>query len=83
MSQTTEIITENTGTGAEIHSSATASEQGTAPANAGVAAGSTFTPPTIYSETVGHIGSFEVRNTWIMSIISVVFFCVIAWRFFR
>lgn len=56
--------------------------EGAGTANSPAAAGS-FVPPTIYSETVAHIGSFEVRNSWIMSIISVVFFCVIAWRFFR
>lgn len=65
---------------------ATSSEQeqvhATLPETAEHAATSgTFVPPTIYSETVGHIGSFEVRNTWIMSIISVVFLVVIAWRF--
>lgn len=43
--------------------------------------GSTFTPPTIYSETIGHIGSFEVRNTLLMSWIAVLFLCVVAWRF--
>lgn len=42
-----------------------------------------FSPPTIYSETVGHIGSFEVRNTLLMSWISVLFLCVVAWRFSR
>lgn len=44
-------------------------------------AGSTFVPPTIYSETIGHIGSFEVRNTLLMSWIAVLFLCVVAWRF--
>lgn len=42
-----------------------------------------FFPPTIYSETVGHIGSFQVRNTLLMSWISVLFLCVVAWRFYK
>lgn len=46
-------------------------------------AGSSFAPPTIYSETVGHIGGFQIRNTLLMSWISVLFLCVVAWRFSR
>jgi F-type H+-transporting ATPase subunit a len=41
---------------------------------------STFAPPTIYSETIGHIGSFEIRNSLIMSWLTVLFFVFIAWK---
>ena len=65
-----------------------AQQTGTVPAEAAVesgaaeqASGSTFTPPTIFSETVGHVGSFEIRNTLLMSWIAVLFLCVVAWRF--
>lgn len=70
MSQQIEKI-QGTQTGAE-----------TAPAAADVET-STFFPPTIYSETVGHVGSFEIRNTLLMSWISVLFLCVVAWRFYK
>lgn len=61
-------------------------QTGTAPAGvesgaAERASGSTFTPPTIFSETIAHVGSFEIRNTLLMSWISVIFLCVIAWKF--
>jgi F-type H+-transporting ATPase subunit a len=46
-------------------------------------AGATFAPPTIYSETIAHVGSFEIRNTLIMSWISVIFLCIVAWKFIR
>lgn len=40
-----------------------------------------FVPPTIFSETITKVGSFEIRNTLIMSWISVLFLCVVAWKF--
>lgn len=41
----------------------------------------TFSPPTIYSETIGHVGSFEIRNTMLMSWVAMLFLFVVAWRF--
>ncbi|MFA5947999.1 MAG: F0F1 ATP synthase subunit A [Candidatus Gracilibacteria bacterium] len=38
----------------------------------------TFTPPTLASETIFHIGSFEVRNTLITSLMTLVLLIVIA-----
>ncbi len=72
MSQEVENI-QVTGTGAEAGAGT-----GNSPA-----AASSFLPPTIYSETVGHVGGFEIRNTLLMSWISVLFLCVVAWRFSR
>lgn len=37
-----------------------------------------FTPPTLASETIFHIGSFEVRNTLITSLMTLVLLIVIA-----
>jgi F-type H+-transporting ATPase subunit a len=37
-----------------------------------------FIPPTLGSETIFHIGSFDVRNTLITSLMTVAFFLVIA-----
>ncbi len=37
-----------------------------------------FTPPTLASETVAHLGMFEIRNTLIMSWIAVAFFIAFA-----
>lgn len=39
-----------------------------------------FFPPTINSETIGHIGSFELRNTLLMSWITVLVLVIVAWR---
>ena len=36
-----------------------------------------FVPPTLGSETIFHLGSFEVRNTIITSVITVLFLLVI------
>lgn len=43
-------------------------------------AGKTFFPPTINSETVAHIGSFELRNTLLMSWITVLVLVVAAFK---
>ena len=37
-----------------------------------------FIPPTLASETIAHIGSFEIRNTLIASTMTIVFWLVIA-----
>ena len=42
-----------------------------------------FTPPTLSSETIAHIGSFEIRNTLINSWIAVVFLAMVAFAFFK
>lgn len=42
-----------------------------------------FTPPTLSSETIAHIGSFEIRNTLVNSWIAVVFLVIVAFAFFK
>lgn len=39
-----------------------------------------FFPPTINSETIAHVGSFEIRNTLIMSWFTVLVLVIVAWR---
>ncbi|MEK7545203.1 MAG: F0F1 ATP synthase subunit A [Patescibacteria group bacterium] len=39
-----------------------------------------FFPPTINSETIAHVGSFEIRNTLIMSWLTVLVLVIVAWR---
>lgn len=75
MSKEVASITQETGT-------QDVAEQGTGSKNSPAEAGS-FSPPTIYSETIAHVGNFEIRNTLLMSWISVIFLCVIAWKFSR
>lgn len=42
--------------------------------------GKTFFPPTINSETIAHIGSFELRNTLLMSWITVLVLVIAAFK---
>lgn len=46
-------------------------------------ASTAFSPPTIASETVFHVGGFGVRNTLLMSWIAVAFLVIVAWRYFK
>lgn len=43
--------------------------------------GATFFPPTIYSEKIGSIGGFELRNSMLMAWIAILFLAIVAWRF--
>lgn len=49
-------------------------------AQAETQAGKIFFPPTINSETIAHIGSFELRNTLLMSWITVLVLVIAAFK---
>ncbi len=63
-----QVSTNNLATGGPLHSALDQSAQSAEPVD----------KPTLYAETVGHVGGFPVTNAWLSSGLAVLIVCVIA-----